>query len=213
MAKADDPTSTLWLREALELAVAAFGSVAVAKAQLTEWLADGKLSWSCTSWKGLDAEGLAEKRRQKLDAEALVEKKREQGEIVGSWIYSLPSATYCPGDPSFWRAKLRIDWEDNAAYEARHHGAKALGIWVLRTDLLALLPEGPGERVEVLGQAKPAKRKLIEPKAWLAKIRKEHRRQQNELVFNYARRLHVLMSKAEVTKVWSVDTLRRRLYD
>ena len=62
MAKADDTTSTsdwIWLRDALALAVAAFGSVAGAKEQLTEWLAAGKLPWACTPWKALDAEGIA----------------------------------------------------------------------------------------------------------------------------------------------------------
>jgi hypothetical protein len=142
MAKADDASSTMiWLRDALADAVDALGSQALAKERLTEWLATGKLPWSCTSWKGLDAEGLAEKRREKLDAEGLAEKRREQGDSMGRVIYSLPSVAYCRCDPQFWSATRRIDWEDNAAYEARRHGAQALGIKVSHTRLLALLPE------------------------------------------------------------------------
>ena len=51
MAKAGDTSSTIvwiWLREALALAVTALGSVALANGLLIEWLAAGKLPWSCT---------------------------------------------------------------------------------------------------------------------------------------------------------------------
>ena len=102
MAKADDTSSTIdwiWLREALALAFAALGSWVLAKEQLTEWLAAGKLPWSCMSWRGLNAEGLAEKRREKLDAERLAEKRRERG-IMWEVLSLLPSAAYCSGDSS-----------------------------------------------------------------------------------------------------------------
>ena len=82
-----------------------------------------------------------------------------------------------------------------------------------RTHLLALLPEEPREREEALRQTKPAERKLMEPKAWLAEVRKEYPQQQNERPAAYARRLHALMQKANVTKLWSSETLLRRLYD
>ena len=62
MAKADNSSSTIdwmWLRDALALAAARFGSVALAKKRLREWMASGRLPWSCMSWKGLDAEGIA----------------------------------------------------------------------------------------------------------------------------------------------------------
>jgi hypothetical protein len=59
----------------------------------------------------------------------------------------------------------------------------------------------------------PAERKLMEPKAWLASARKEHPQRQNERTSDYRDRLHDLMTKADVTKVWSPETLRRRLYD
>ena len=42
----------LWLRDALDLATAALGSRALAKERLMEWLAAGKLPWSCMSWEG-----------------------------------------------------------------------------------------------------------------------------------------------------------------
>jgi hypothetical protein len=59
---------------------------------------------------------------------------------------------------------------------------------------------------------KAAERKL-EPKAWLAKVRKEHPPRPRERMSAYARRLHPLMQKANVTKVWTFGTLRSRLYD
>ena len=146
MAKAADPSSTtvwIWLHEALALAVEALGSVALAKAQLTEWMAAGKLPWSCTSWKGLDQEDLTKRRREK---ERLWKKKRI--------LLALPKAAYYPGDPRFWSARgLWIDWEDNVARELARDGAQALGIRVSRSHLLALLHEGPGEREEARGAA------------------------------------------------------------
>ena len=95
---------------------------------LTEWMATGKVPWTCRESTGLDAKGLAEKRQRKLHAERLAEERREQGEAVGGVIYSLPSATYFPGDPRFWSARplLWTDWEDNSAYQRRRHGAQAL---------------------------------------------------------------------------------------
>ena len=75
MAKADDTTSTsdwVWLRDALDLAAAALGSRALAKERLMEWLAAGKLPWSCMSWEGLDAASIA-KLRQEFWGASLVE--------------------------------------------------------------------------------------------------------------------------------------------
>ena len=131
MAKADGTTSTtdwIWLREALALAVAAFGSVALAKERLREWLAAGKVPWSCMWWKGLNAEDLAEL-------------KQEHGGFFGRSPLFVPSAAYYSGDPEFWNAGLKIDWEDAGAYElARLDGAQALGIKVSRAHLIARLP-------------------------------------------------------------------------
>ena len=93
MAKADDTSSTIdwiWLREALELAVTAFGSEALAKERLREWLAAGKLPWSCMSWEGLDAEGIARR------------SSKQGAEFVG---HIIPSVAYHEGDPQFWRAE------------------------------------------------------------------------------------------------------------
>ena len=87
MAKAGDTTSTIdwiWQRDALALAVAALGSVALAKEQLIEWLAAGQLPWSCMSWWGLDAEGIAKADQQLRD---------------GPIIHILPSAAYHEGRP------------------------------------------------------------------------------------------------------------------
>ena len=93
----------VWLRDALDLAAVALGSRALAKERLTEWLAAGKLPWSCMSWEGLDAAGIA-KLRQELRAAGIMS--------VAAW------AAYHNGDPQFWGTSLvEIDWGDNAAYE------------------------------------------------------------------------------------------------
>jgi hypothetical protein len=172
MAKADETSSTMvWLRDALARAVRAFGSVVLAKERLREWLAAGGLPWSCMSWKGLDAEGIA----------WLDRKLRES--IV---LHIIPSVAYHEGDPQFWRANLDIVWEENEAREKATGGAKALGIKVSDEHLLALLPEEPHEPVEALRQTRPAKRELLKPKVWLAKVRKDRPRQRNELLVAYA---------------------------
>jgi hypothetical protein len=133
MAKADDTIVWIWLRDALTLAAATFGSVALAKEQLTEWLAAGKMPWSCMSWRGLDAEGIAKLKRE----------NRENS--VGSiFLIGIPRAAYYRGGTQFWSARLKIDWEDNWARETfAIDGAQALGIKVSRMHLLALLPEEP----------------------------------------------------------------------
>jgi hypothetical protein len=201
MAKAGDTSTTIvwiWLREALELAVRALGSVALAKEQLIEWLAAGKLPWSCMKWNGLDAEDIA---------------KAEQLLREGPIIHILPSAAYHEGDPKFWRVRLQIDWEDNAACEPVTGGARALGIKVSRKHFLLLLPEESRERDEALQQTEPAERNSMPPKVWLAKVRKEHPQRQNESHIDYTRRLHNLMKAAPVTRQWTEATLYRRLYE
>ena len=202
MAKADDASSTIvwiWLREALRLAIAALGSVALAKEQLREWLAAGKLPWDCMKWEGLDAEGIAR-----------LERESRTGSIV---FINIPSAVYHRGDPQFWSTGLKIDWEDNRAREAAIAGAQALGIKVSRTHLLELLPKEPRERTETPRQTQPADRKL-EPKVWLAWAREEYPQQRNERSTPYIRRLHGLMQKADnVTEVWAFETFRVRYYE
>jgi hypothetical protein len=153
MAKAYDTLSTIvwiWLRDASDLATASLGSRKLAKALLIEWLAAGKLPWSCIVWRVLDVEGIAEL-------------ERAQGDGMIPFRY-IPS-TCREGEPEFWRADLTIDWEDNMAHENSDVGPRALGIKVSREHLLALLPDEPRERIEELGQTKPAERELLEPKA------------------------------------------------
>ena len=144
MAKADDTSSTIdWigLCDALVLAAARLGSLALAKERLREWLAAGELPWSCMWWKGLDAEGLAsfEQQRRELIAWGVVP------------VSIMPSAAYAPSDPQFWSAGLEVDWEDNVARENATCGAQAMGIMVSREHLLALLPEESREREQVRG--------------------------------------------------------------
>jgi hypothetical protein len=143
MAEAAGTTSTtdwIWLREALALAVAALGSVALAKGRLTEWLAAGKVPWTCMSWEGLDAKDLAK-----------LKQERDYFAFSRLSIFA-PSAAYYPGDPEFWNAIIKIDWEEDGAYElARLNGAHALGIKVSRTHLLELLPADPHKHEQVRG--------------------------------------------------------------
>ena len=63
---------------------------------------------------------------------------QKNGVIV---LHILPSVAYHEGDPQFWRANLKIDWEDNGAREQATGGARALGIKVSREHLVALLPD------------------------------------------------------------------------
>ena len=200
MAKADETSSTMiWLRDALALAVVAFGSMKLAKIRLTEWLAAGKLPWSCMSWKGLNAEEIAT-----LDRE-------QRGWIVG---HIFPSVAYHEGDPQFWRANLNIDWEENEAREKATGGARALGVKVSREHLVALLPEEPREYVEKPEQTGPTEPELLEPKAWLAWACEKYPKQRNERSAPYIRRLHGLMEKADnVTEVWEYENFRRRYYE
>jgi hypothetical protein len=202
MAKADDTISTSWpwLRDALALAKAAFGSEALAKARLTEWLAAGKLPWRCMSWSGLDAEGIA-KLRQELRADGI--------------MLLAPSAAYCEGDSQFWEAaSLLIDWEDSTACESGlvTDGAQALGIEVSQAHLRTLLPK---RSLNEDAQTMPAEQEVLEPKAWLAWARKEYPQQRNERPSSYIRRLHGLMQKAgNVTEAWKSErTLRVRYYE
>jgi len=133
----------MWLRDALEQAGASLGSKALAKDQLIEWLAAGTLPWSCTSWKGLDEEGIARRRREK-----------ERKWKVSGVLLSAPSAGFHAGDPRFFRVRVIIDWEDNTAREGMRAGAQALGIKVSPTHLLALLPKESHEREQLVGAAR-----------------------------------------------------------
>ena len=188
----------IWLHDALALAVRALGSVALAKALLTEWLAAGKLPWSCMAWNPLDLEGMEE----------LVDRARD----VGMLLRDIPPACR-EGEPEFWRTDHTIRWEDNIAHQNSVVGARALGVKVSREHLLALLPEEPREHVEELGQTQPTERKLLEPKTWLAEVCKNHPRQRNEQLVTYADRLYDLMQGAHLTKPWTFKTLLRRLHD
>jgi hypothetical protein len=161
MAKADGTISTtdwIWLREALALAVAALGSVALAKKRLTEWLAAGKVPWVCMSWEGLDAEGVAKLKRESREGPLLLFPPR-----AGYY----PSAAYYPGDPQFWSAGLKINWEDDEAHEPFViNGAQALGIKVSRAHVQALLPGVPRENKQVGPQMRrvlPVLKKLYPP--------------------------------------------------
>ena len=165
MAKAGDKSSTIdWilLSVALELAVAALGSVKLAKKLLVEWMASGELPWTCIAWKGPVAEVIA-----------LV----EQMNRMGKTYVPVASPAYRKGDPEFLRANPAIDWENNTAHDNALGGAEALGIKVSRTHLIALLPKGPRERAETPEPTKPEEREKLEPKAALLQPREREEAQ------------------------------------
>jgi len=189
MAKAGEATSTvdwIWLLDALREAKKVLGSQTLAQTRLREWLATGQLPWTCISWEELDENGA-------------IKRLREHEASLGSILSALML---------FWSAQsLWIDWEDNSAGEI---GNCAFGIKVSNTHLQALLPDGRLIHDEALHEAA---RKSRAPKDWLATVCEENPRRQDESQKAYARRLHVLMQQANVTKRWSPDTIRRRLYD
>jgi hypothetical protein len=191
MAKAADKSTTIhwiWLLEALQEAIKVFGSQVLAKRCLKEWLATGQLPWTCMAWEELDEEGL-------------IRPSRGNEPNLGSILSALIQ---------FFAQSLRIDWEDNSAYDLRNG---ALGIKVSHTHLGALLPDDRPGHDEAPQQTKPAALKLMAPKAWLTGAKKKNPRRQNEDVKAYALRLHALMQEASVAKSWSLNTVRRRLYD
>jgi len=65
MAAADDASSTIvWISwrdafNALKLAVAAYGSEALAEELLVRWVGNGKIPWDCELWEGPNAEWIA----------------------------------------------------------------------------------------------------------------------------------------------------------
>jgi hypothetical protein len=187
MAKVADKSTTIdwiWLLDGLQEAKAVLGSQVLAKMRLKEWLASGQLPWTCMSWGELDKEGVVKPSREDKPSLAI---------ILSALV-------------RFWRAEsLRIDWEDNSAGDLRNC---ALGIKVSDTHLRALLSGDRSEHGEALPQTKP-----VSPKVWLANARTKNPRQPNESQTAYARRLHVLMQQANVTKRLSPSTVRRRLYD
>jgi hypothetical protein len=146
-----------------------------------------------------------------------------------------------PGTPDwrFWHTTpgathLEIDWENSSATRtgpAPHSpnwpplvGPEPLENFKLslvrlsRPDTLAALRSVFGQDtpapapVAVLASVAPPERKL-DPKVWLAKVRKDHPQRQDERPGEYRNRLHGMMQSAPVTRTWTLETLRRRLYD
>ena len=155
MAKANDKSSTIdwiWLHDALMLAIPRFGSVVLAKALLTEWLAAGKLPWSCMAWNPLDVEGIAE----------LEDRARDVGMFLRISHPHAARASLSSG-ASIIRSAGKTTWRSQNSVV----GARALGIKVSREHLLALLPEEPRERVEKPEPepTRPAEPALLKPAA------------------------------------------------
>jgi hypothetical protein len=200
MAKAQDRiVDWTWLREAPEIAAKALGSITFAKTQLRKWLASGDLPWDCVSWQALDAEGIAKTRR-------------DLAQIAVTFPLLAPSGPYRKGDPAFFACeRTEIDFENNSAREGTPatvaDGAKAEGIKVATERLLALLQVGTVllPQISVVQQ--------VATKVWFDDIREKHPKQQYERQTAYATRLHVMMQRAPITKVWKYRTVLRRLQD
>jgi hypothetical protein len=199
MAKADTTIADgVWLRDALEIATKALGSKELAKARILKWLAPpGELPWEAMSWQAHDAEDIVRK-QQFLKDKGIAE------------VFAL-SGPYHEGDPAFWGCKfLQIDWEDNSAREVGivPDGAQAHGIRVSEGRLRALLPAEAREAPQqVLEQPK------VPTKRWFDGARKMYPPKRNEQPVDYAKRLHRLMEKAPVVRLWVLETVKRRLRD
>jgi hypothetical protein len=160
-----------------------------------------------------------------LGSRALAEKRlrqwlatRELPWDCMDWEALDAESDYHNGDSQFWRAHLKIDWQDSSAWQSAilpgdieesplPWGACARGIRVPRARLLKLLPAASHENKE----ANPAK---LGADAWLAWARTEYPKQRNERPTAYIRRLHGLMQNADnVTKVWKYETFRNRYYE
>jgi hypothetical protein len=160
MAEADVEISTswIWLREALRLVYEAVGSLELAKKLLVGWLAAGDVPWSCVSWKGLDAAGIA-----KLEREL-----REPGPVV--FLGGGPPTAYYEGDLRFWAASLAIDWEDNRARELYViGGAVAQGIKVSRPHVEKRISELVGDPAVPLPIPMEAAKPIVDAssKTWI----------------------------------------------
>jgi hypothetical protein len=131
--KAELYTTTLWisLRDARALVVEAYGATQLAEKLLTKWLGQGLVRWSCKRFEAARLPDLAERQR-KADA--------------AFWFLD-GDVAYSEGDPAFWRRSLEINWEESWASQMYvERGNKAYGIRVAREDVLAQLPEQPGDR-------------------------------------------------------------------
>ena len=81
-------------------------------------------------------------------------------------------------------------------------------------DALTTQPSQPSTPEPVTISAKEAApTPPLKTKAWWADIRKTRPQRKDEAVGEYVSELHKLMRSANVTKVWSLGSLRRRLYD
>jgi hypothetical protein len=161
MATADDASSAwIYLREALVLAVAAFGrSEKRAKKRLLGWLGTEDLPWTCDDedWRAPVSAEIAQRNRLL----AIADSDRS---------YTL----YHKKDPRIFADDgFETDWENSAVreitYELRQ-GVEVDRIKVPRARLLELLPAESRGREETPEPIKPAERELMAPATgWLGR--------------------------------------------
>ena len=125
--KATANTIPKWipLSEAKQLVVDTYESKELAERLLVEWLGEAKVRWRSKRFEGPSASALATA-------------------ATGIDYGSAPVIACSEGDAAFWHTRLKINWEENSAIGS----ACAYGIEVAREDVLALLPEEPGEPEE-----------------------------------------------------------------
>jgi hypothetical protein len=141
-ASSNTTTTRIPLPEARALVIRAYEAAQLAERLLVEWLGEGRVRWSCKRLEGPHVSDLA----------ALAARKREAA-AVGLFFFDAYAA-YSEGDPAFWRTGLEINWEEGWASEMYVvGGTSAYGIRVVREDVLALLPEQPGEHEEASASA------------------------------------------------------------
>jgi hypothetical protein len=152
MAKAGGNTTTTWisLLEARALVVRAYGATHKAEDLLKKWLGEEKVRWSCKLFEPARVSELAALQRECVAS--------------GVVLVSVAGTAYSEGDPAFWCAGLQINWQESWACEKVHGGNAAYGIRVVCEDVLALLPEEPGEHEEAIAPPRQHRsgKKLIE---------------------------------------------------
>ena len=154
MAKAGGNTTTtgISLCEARALVVRAYEASQLAEDLLVKWLGEGRVRWSCGLFEGARVSDLATLQRDAATAGV---------------CFFVANVAYSEGDPAFWRTSLEINWEESWAREMYAiGGTRAYRIRVAREDVLALLPEEPGER----DKPKSGGRKLAQAKELLKEM-------------------------------------------
>jgi len=131
----DATTTWISLSDAKKLVVMAHdGAEQLAERRLVKWLGESKVRWRCKLFEGPSTS----------------QRKAAEAAAAGVDYGSAPVIACSEGDAAFWHTAIKINWQENSAIG----GACAYGIRVAHEDVLALLPEEPGERKEATATSK-----------------------------------------------------------